>query len=259
MDQVQQLVFPYLGLKAKKLLGNYLLVNKAWYQEVVVAQWHYYDFDNNWRQWREVWFSDEVQTRLAPVMEEWTQTYKMNEPDAVWKKGVYLWPFSHADCWVHWDLMAERARKRLYAHVEQSLQRTGCSKSKEMIQEWCEMTDDVQDDVEEYVKDVRLHYKPIAGSLEAQVLGFGDDELAEIQGHCAKLLFPTDQVEVWRAGYSAISVIPKRRLILDMIKFFYNTPAVQKTCCLDDTGGPNDAASTIQDLLQSPQLRKEVL
>ncbi len=91
---------------------GWLVVLSTRARSPTMAEWQYFDFENKWATYHKAWFSDEIQTRLEKVVTEWVQSgWEMEDPNAVWEKGVDLWKFSATD--LHHNLISDRAEKRL--------------------------------------------------------------------------------------------------------------------------------------------------
>jgi hypothetical protein len=80
--------------------------------------WKYFDFENHWKQFYDVWITDEIQEILRPDMEKWCENNSINQIIGVqtWKKGNDLWCYS-SGIFIHKEITT--TKKKAYEFIDQ--------------------------------------------------------------------------------------------------------------------------------------------
>lgn len=205
-----------------------------------MQEWKYYDFDEHWNEFLEVWKSEYVQEELDEAMISWGEdnpTYVYDDDERrirVYKRGDPLWEFGRTDYWqckIHDDFGDEtdicaKAFLKAVINVHPGLIFRGKPKSGRVIPER-----DV--DVESnfymtsgafHAQDEREHNKnaPKPDTLESMIMMVGKNFIRNPLFTAANKMFGYAELIEDIDGNSLI-LIPHKKIVFDLYNFYFIT------------------------------------
>ena len=185
-----------------------------------MTEWKYYDFDTNWKEFYEIWQTDNIQEILKSDMDDWCQThaYFVNGNERpTWNKGEPLWHLSRTD--YHYSKMMDQANDKVEKdHIFQTYK-------KRMGEITGRKFDDFDDDdiYNRCFDEIMEEFKPKRHTIDSLILVHGKNYISNALFESAQLLFPDDDIMNFTSSDSEIIINVSKKIVFDLLDFYFST------------------------------------
>jgi len=170
--------------------------------------WNYYDFDQNWETFLQVWKSHEVQHSMLLDIE----ASKLLGFFANYRKGEPLWKYTRTLYWklkINEIARADADSKNHAFKIKKSLHNFG-------------LNIDVKTFYDKvYISRIASDYNPKPDTIDSFIMPEGSYIFLKSLALCAKILFPDDSVRIDFVNLRRCVVIKEKHIIFDLFGYYF--------------------------------------